>query len=109
MSTKKKLQELDSETAHAFANVKRDVVFLVKLAEAERLRVTALENTVKRIAQELTKNHRHGALSGNTYPTLAGKVKAIADNLGIEFGVEPRKVSPTKVVAVKKATKKAKK
>ena len=108
MSTKKKLQELDFETAHAFGNVKQDIVFLLKLAEAERRRVTVLEDSVKRIVREITKSHRHGVTG--TYPTLAGKVKAIAENLGIEFGVEPRKVSPTKVVAVKKAVaKKAKK
>lgn len=106
MSTKKKLQELDIETGYAFNNVKQDITFLLKLAVSERKRVIVLENSVKRLIREITKSHRHGVLG--TYPTLAGKVKAIAENLGIEFGVEPRKVSPTKVVAVKKAKKASK-
>lgn len=108
MSTKKKLEALDVETGYAFINVKKDIIFLFNLIEEEKrtqkAKFAGLERTIKQVLRELTKNHRKGNLSGNTYPTLAGKVKAIAEQLGIEFAVEQRKVTPTKVVAQKKAT-----
>jgi len=114
MSTKKDLQALDMETQYGFDNVKKDIIFLFNIVEAEKRasaeRFNNFERALKRTIRELTRTHRKSAITGQLYPTIYGKVKALAEQAGIEFAVEPRVVTPTKVVAQKKvAVKKASK
>lgn len=114
MSRKKQFEAemLEAEIDGAFANVRKDVQFLLELIKVEKRktdeRFGTLEREVRGIGRQLRKNHVHLLDRGVIVPTIRGKVDAIAKHLGLEFGVEPRVVTPTKVTAskAKKASKK---
>jgi len=117
MTSKKQLkntiQALDQEVSYSFENVKKDVVTLFEAIQTNEenngRRFALVEKGLKRVLRELTRNHKHGERTGALYPTLAGKVKALAEHAGIEFGVKEREITPTKVTVTKKAAKKASK
>ena len=109
MSRKKQLEAYEAETQYSFDMVKKDVLFLFNVIESQKKatdeRFSTLERGLKSVIREIRRTHKRGRITGDIYPTLAGKVKALAEHAGIEFGVEPRVVKPTKVVAQKKAKK----
>lgn len=98
MSLRKQVKEIRSGLIESFDRVRGDILFVFDTFKDLPARVAALEREVKG-------THKHG-VSGKQYPTLAGKVKAIQNHLGLEFQVEKRQVIPTKVVANKKKSEK---
>lgn len=104
---RKKVDTVIKESNASFGRVAEDVGFLVNVTGDILNKVDSMERDIKALKKEHSNKTKVGALTGRTYTTLAGRVKAIQDHLGISFEVKPREVIPAKidVVKVKKAKK----
>ncbi len=104
---RKEVKQMDKDLHNSFNLVGTDVDTLVTAINEVLERVERIESGVKTIVKDQHRSTKVEAVTGRTYATLAGRVKAIQDHLGVKFEVTPKQVIPAKidVVKVKKVSK----
>ncbi len=105
MTLRKQLKEIDSKLHTSFEMVGEDMeVAYAAINKLERI-VEKQGEVIKQLVKDQRRSTKVGPVTGRTYSTLAGRVKAIQEHLGVKFEVKPKQVIPAKidVVKVKKA------
>ena len=98
---------MDQDLIDAFNYVKDDLNDSVNRSKHADKRINKLERQVADLILDKKRTTKKGKITGKTYITLNGKVKAIAEHLGISFEAEPAKLTraTVKVVKAKKGAK----
>jgi len=104
---RKKVNRMDTDLKKSFGYVGQDIDLVLGELDRALHRISNLEKYVTILLKDQRRSTKVGPRSGRTYTTLAGRVKALQDHLGVKFEVTPKQVIPAKidVVKVKKASK----
>lgn len=104
---RKKINRMDADLKKSFGYVGQDIDLVFGELEGALKRISRLEERVDVLIKDQHRSTKVGPKTGRTYTTLAGRVKALQDYLGVKFEVKPKQVIPAKidVVKVKKASK----
>ena len=105
MTLRKEVKQMDESIRRGFDNVGNDVDLMIDMIGKNSKQIKSLKADQYRATKV-------GPKTGKTYMTLAGKVNAIAEFLGITFDIEPKEVTIKKAaikVSKVSTTAKAKK
>lgn len=90
----------------AFGLVSDDVNSLGKNANETNASMKRMDGRISRLENDKKKLIVKGEITGNRYLTTSGKLKALAEHLGVDFGIRLEEIIPSKPIVVKKTTAK---